>query len=287
MVNSFERRPLYLLAYVAPRALVVALAVAALLQWQEIGNWWLAALTLALLLCMRFDALLLALVPAALMADDPLAAVALGVVLLPLTWAAGIVSTVFIHNASHGQFRPRWLNPVLGECAAFVLHSNYLGWAMVHYYHHKHTDDPELDPHAPRDLAFWPYANGMLPRVVTYLDARHKELHNLPAWLNLATLVAGLLFLALSPLLWLLMLGPTWFFALWLPVVITGQWLITVINYQNHAADQPGPNHPIDLDRKLWHRLVNRIGFGVLYHEVHHRDATRFDPSSRTQGAAG
>lgn len=28
-----------------------------------------------------------------------------------------------------------------------------------------------------------------------------------------------------------------------------------------------------------WQRLVNRVGFGVLYHAAHHRNARNFNPA--------
>ena len=30
-----------------------------------------------------------------------------------------------------------------------------------------------------------------------------------------------------------------------------------------------------------WHQLVNRVGFGVLYHAAHHRNAQLFNPMPR------
>lgn len=279
MFRKFRTQPEYLLRYMLGWALALCALTAA---------WWsppdtaaaggLLVLTIALIISTRFDAMLAALVPAMALSPDPWTTLAWLLVLLPITWPLGIVLAVFIHNASHDQFRPHWLNPVIGELAGWCLRTNLLGWKMVHYYHHKHADDPERDPHCPGTLAFWPYANWMQGASMRYLDARHKELHGMPGWfygLAGALAVAGF---ALMPLSWYLLLGPTGFAAVWLPTLLSGWWLFTVINYQTHPVAADGRNHAVDLCARPWQRLVNRIGFGVLYHARHHHDARLFNP---------
>jgi hypothetical protein len=130
-------------------------------------------------------------------------------------------------------------------------------------------------------MTFWRYANWMQSASMRYLDARHKEIHQLPAWYYVIAGVAALAGLALMPLSWLMLLGPAWFAAVWMPILCSGWWLFTVINYQTHPVGADGRNGPVDLDSRYWHRQVNRVGFGVLYHAVHHRNAQLFNPIPR------
>ena len=154
---------------------------------------------------------------------------------------------------------------------------------MVHHYHHKYADDPQRDPHCPANRGFWSYANWMQSASMRYLDARHKELHQLPSWYYALAGTLALLGFALVPLSWFLLLGPTWFAAVWMPVLLSGWWLFTVINYYTHPVAENGRNRPVDLCSRPWHHWVNRIGFGVLYHAVHHGNARLFNPGSESQ----
>lgn len=65
---------------------------------------------------------------------------------------------------------------------------------------------------------------------------------------------------------------------LWL-VLLSGWWLYAVINYYTHPPGVDGRNHAVDLCTRPWHRLVNRVGCGVLYHAAHHGNARLFNPS--------
>lgn len=279
MFRKFRGQPWYLFRYM----LVWALALGALsaLLWSpppSAAAGWLLALTIALIISTRFDAMLVALIPAVALSPEPGTTLLWLVLLLPATWSLGVVLAVFIHNASHDQFRPQWLNPVVGELGGWCLRTNLLGWKMVHHYHHKYADDPAMDPHCPAAMAFWPYANWMQSASMRYLDARHKELHGMPGWFYGIAGGLALIGFALMPLSWYLLLGPTWFAAAWMPVLLSGWWLFTVINYYTHPVGAEGRNHAVDLCARPWHRLVNRVGFGVLYHAAHHGNARLFNP---------
>jgi fatty acid desaturase len=288
MFGKFHTDRHYLLRYLLTWCLVLGGVTAVL--WQppgDTGHAWLLAITVGLIISARFDALLLSVVPAVLMTPAPLTTVLWLVVLLPLTWTVGIWAAVFVHNASHEQFRPRWLNRPLGELMCWALRTNLMGWTLVHGYHHRYADDPERDPHSPGRMTFWPYANQMGRASYLYLDARHREAHGLPAAYYLLPGIAGLVSFALMPLSWLMLLGPTAFAAIWLPILCAGWWLFTVINFHTHPIGADGHNHAVDLDGRGWHKAVNRIGFGVLHHAVHHRHAYAFDPRRAQTARSG
>lgn len=278
MFAKFTEQPWYLLRYMVGWAVIMGGVT--VLVWstpETAAAGWLLALTIALIISTRFDAMLAALVPALALSPDPWATLALLLLLLPVTWSLGVVLAVFIHNASHGQFRPKWLNAVIGELAGWCLRVNLLGWKMVHYYHHRYADDPERDPHPPGTMSFWPYANSM--QDAHYLHARHQELHAMPAWFYIMVGLVAFTGFALMPLTWYLLLGPTWFAAIWMPVLLSGWWLYAVINYYAHPVGADGANHAADLCTRGWQRLINLVGFGVLYHQAHHRNPDLFNPS--------
>ncbi|MFZ2207758.1 MAG: fatty acid desaturase [Porticoccaceae bacterium] len=282
MFRKFRTQPYYLLYYM----LGWAIALGSITAWvwtppAGAGAEWLLLLMVALIISTRFDAMLVAVIPAILLTPAPLTTLMWLVLLFPITWTLGVVGAVFIHNASHDQFRPHWLNPVIGELTGWFLRTNLLGWKLVHYYHHKHADDPERDPHCPGTMAFWRYANWMQSASMRYLDARHKEIHQLPAWYYGVAGIAALTGFALMPLSWFMLLGSTWFAAVWMPILCSGWWLFTVINYQTHPVGADGRNGSVDLMADNWQRLVNRVGFGVLYHAAHHRNAQLFNPKPR------
>jgi len=66
-----------------------------------------------------------------------------------------------------------------------------------------------------------------------------------------------------------------------MPTLCSGWWLFTVINYHTHPLGADGRNGASDLHSRAWHRILNRVGFGVLYHAAHHRNARLFNPMPR------
>lgn len=73
--------------------------------------------------------------------------------LLPL-WTCTLVSSLVgfwifapYHDASHGSVaRNRWVNKVVGHGSAVILMAPFAAWIYAHLEHHKHTNDPVLDP---------------------------------------------------------------------------------------------------------------------------------------------
>jgi stearoyl-CoA desaturase (delta-9 desaturase) len=103
-------------------------------------------------------------------------------------------------------------------------------------------------------------------------------LYGMPSRFYLSVGVVAFTGFALMLLGWYLLLGPTWFAAVWMPVLLSGWWLYAVVNYYTHPPGDDGRNHAVDLCTRPWHRLVNRVGFGILYHGAHHRNAQLFNP---------
>lgn len=285
MFQRFFSQRHWLLGYLLAWCVILGVLTAVL--WTPLsgpGQAWLLAITIVLIISARFDALLLSIIPAVLLTPAPLTTALWLVVLLPLTWALGVVAGVCVHNASHEQFRPRWLNRPLGELMCWVLRSNLMGWTLVHGYHHRHADDPQRDPHSPGNQTFWGYANQMGRVCYLYLDARHRETHHLPKSYYVLPGIAGAISFALMPLSWFMLLGPTAFAAIWLPILCAGSWLFIVVNFHTHPQGADGRNRTVNLNSRRWQQWTNRVGFGVLVHDAHHRHAHLFDPRDSLQG---
>jgi fatty acid desaturase len=69
---------------------------------------------------------------------------------LPLLLAHGyVLAFIFcaFHETAHRTaFRTRWLNAVVGTLAGFLTFWPYRNYRVYHWEHHRHTQDPSLDP---------------------------------------------------------------------------------------------------------------------------------------------
>ena len=69
---------------------------------------------------------------------------------LPLLVAHGyVLAFIFcaFHETAHRTaFRTRWLNAVVGTLAGFLTFWPYRNYRVYHWEHHRHTQDPSLDP---------------------------------------------------------------------------------------------------------------------------------------------
>lgn len=279
MLDKFYEKPYYLITYFSIWAIGIWLANSFLIpSYQE--SWWLVIAIIVLLGSMRFDAMFAAFLVAIFLSPNPYESALLALQFLPLTFVIGVSSACFIHNASHDQFKPRWLNAIVGESVGLLLRTNYAGWKLVHHFHHRFTDNPVKDPHSPGAMSFWAYTNTMQKRIVDYLDARHMEHHQLHKAIYVLTAIIGALAISGIPLFWILVFKPTLFAAIWMPMLLSGWWIFYVINYYNHPVNEEGKNEPANLDSKWWHKLTNLVGFGVLYHKNHHKSARQFNPKN-------
>jgi len=53
---------------------------------------------------------------------------------IPLALYAGVLSDIFIHNATHKSFRPLWLNRAVGELISTHQLYGFLGWSIPPYH---------------------------------------------------------------------------------------------------------------------------------------------------------
>ncbi len=70
----------------------------------------------------------------------------LGVLALAGTLLWRLIFCAFHETAHRTAFRTRWLNAALGTLAGFLTFWPYRNYRVYHWEHHRHTQDPSLDP---------------------------------------------------------------------------------------------------------------------------------------------
>lgn len=198
---------------------------------------------------------------------------------LPIAIIATFPLTAFLHNASHGSFKPKWLNRPLGEVVGVMQLSGFTQWKLVHIIHHMHSDDPQLDPHPPLNKNYWTFARGMresaINAYVNFFFKTHgqgdESLKALKQFSHAAKLDQSA-----RVLFWLLLLGPQLFTFLFLSSIVFKMFHYAWFNYSTHRPAKEGAEIK-NLDRLLY-RFINTIAFGLYYHKNHHLVPTVFDP---------
>jgi len=193
--------------------------------------------------------------------------------LVPAGMLAGTISAALMHNAAHGNFRPRWSNRPWGElCGLFQL-TGLAGWTVSHVLHHASPDDPERDAHPPGTMSFRAYANAMGVQMKDNLTAKFFELHgrtpeNAAIWRTVVALAPVTRYLRIAFIL--LLLGPSWFLWFYVPFKIVNALIYIDFNYRTHRPTGDGGVEVLNLDHTPWYKLLNAVSFGSYYHKNHH-----------------
>jgi fatty acid desaturase len=189
-------------------------------------------------------------------------------------------ATTLLHNASHPSFKPQWLRRVVGELMGVWQLAGFPDWTVVHVLHHKHSDDPLLDPHPPLDKTYWEFMLNLRESVSKVLGAYYFSLFgNTPDSVkNLKELgVEAKIATALKAIFWFVLLGPQWFaffFAASIPFkMLHYAWF----NYATHIMTPDGVAI-VNLDQGIY-RFINAISFGLYFHKNHHSRPDLFNPS--------
>lgn len=187
--------------------------------------------------------------------------------------------TALLHSASHGSLRPKWLNRPVGELVGLMQLSGFAQWKIVHVVHHKHADDPDLDPHPPQFKSYWEFTKGMRESAIKayakfYLKT-FGDNNESGAELKRFGMMAKLDQSA-RVLLWYLVLGPQLFTFLFLASIVFKMFHYAWFNYITH---RPTGNEieVKNLDSNLYY-IINRIAFGLYYHKNHHLYPLLFNP---------
>ncbi|MFA5984799.1 MAG: fatty acid desaturase [Methylococcaceae bacterium] len=281
-----SRHPFWLGKYYAVNIAIYTLAALAVLSWNQlfasVSLWWLLSLVPLFLNRFRYIAVGSALLAIATLSIYGSAISWIYLILLPIAIYIGHLSAVFIHNAVHDNFKPIWLNPIIGElCALHQLSAGYPVFRLIHNQHHSHADDPVKDPHPPMGYSFWDFVDqsrALIKSRLTamYFDKWGDSLDTRKNWQIQSVLLIAVRF---SKTLFLFaLLGPKIFVLLFLPSYLSNVFLFAAFNYFTHIEKEDGSTEILNLDNNWYYKICNRTLYGVFYHKNHHLRPKLFDP---------
>jgi len=287
MMRRFVADRGFLLRYYAWSTFISLLALAGLYEWHPyafrpgVGLWILSLFPLVfpsfLGVCLAgISAISLALI----YYGDPLTAWHLA--LIPMGIYAGMLNVAVVHNCAHENFRPRWMNRVLGELCSFHLMSGFPGFAILHLLHHRHADDPVLDPHPNGDCTYWQYLNGLKASLGRsfqrfYVDHWGDNPASRLRWRTIRALLSTNR--VIRALLVLFLFGPLGFAFFYVPSILANQLTYAHINYYTHIHHRDGRIEIVDLNSTPGYRLLNALMMGIYCHATHHRHAYLLNPA--------
>jgi fatty acid desaturase len=198
---------------------------------------------------------------------------------LPFATYFVIMTHVFIHNASHGNF-PKAINRVVGEICGIVVLTKFASWEIVHRRHHRYSDDPARDPH-PAARHYWRYAWDTLINVEKQLQQQYFEVHGdtpeahaYERWRSRLSFLSGVV----MAVAWFTVLGAPLFFVVYLPAFVMAGLFVVFFNWAGHNAHTASETiEPTNLDHGIFW-ILNRMFFGIFYHGNHHKMAMLFNP---------
>lgn len=201
--------------------------------------------------------------------------------LIPVGILGGTVSAALMHNAAHGNFRRGWENRFWGEACGLFQLTGFAGWCISHFIHHAAPDNPEKDAHAPGEMTFSAYVNGMGQLMKKSLTGKYFEIHGDAAhrratWSLVDMLLPLVRYMRVAVVL--LVFGPTLFVMLYVPFKVANTLIYGDFNYRTHRPTGDGGYEVLNLNHTIWYKLLNAISFGSYFHKNHHRNANVFNP---------
>ena len=212
--------------------------------------------------------------------------------LLAMTWFAlsipwALFATAILHNAAHGNIKPRWLCRAVGELFGLLQLVGFPDWVVIHVIHHAHPDDPERDPHPPLGQAFWPFMLGMRASILKVLLKEYLGLWGqTPASKKQLTrlMIASKIEQVAKITFCLLLMGPqmfAWFFA---PSIVLKMVHYAWFNWATHVQD--GKDVVIINRTRALYKIANVFSIGLYYHQNHHKNPKLFHPGRMSPTAS-
>ncbi|MBS2020120.1 MAG: fatty acid desaturase [Deltaproteobacteria bacterium] len=205
--------------------------------------------------------------------------------LLPVAFHVQILCSVFIHNATHGNW-PKAVNRIVGEICALPVLSRFASWEVIHQRHHRYSDDVEKDPH-PVVSSYWAFLAKTFVGVEKQLQQISFELYgDTPERRRYEKFRAVVSFgtMVLLVLCWWKLLGTVGFLFLFLPSWVVMFLHLIHFNWSTHNGFNTKKDFkPVNLDHGFYW-IGNRIWFGIYYHANHHKVAKVFNPQKMPNG---
>ncbi|MDH5180373.1 MAG: fatty acid desaturase [Gammaproteobacteria bacterium] len=193
----------------------------------------------------------------------------------------GLYALAFVHLAGHHALGRNWLSRLIGELLSVPLLIGYPGWCVIHTLHHKHTDDPILDPHPTGEKDFLEFGGFMKKAMIdrigdlykkTFADRKH---HRLEWEITKSLLVINRL---LRAFFIFLLLNPLGFVLFYVPAFIAQTAFFIHFNWVTHRSTGDGRYQVLNIDKGIYYRVINTLLFGAYYHKNHHLLPGLFDP---------
>lgn len=186
-----------------------------------------------------------------------------------------------LHIASHNSYWTGWISRSIGEFFSFFFLVGFPEWQQIHMEHHKHSDDPEKDPHPPKGLTFIQFLLSMRNSVRKVFIRFYFKLwgDNDQSRKNIkyfALLAIGSQFLKL--LFWFLVFGPIGFAVFYSTCVVIKNFSYAHFNYYTHVQHETGIKIINLKNGPLW-QFINTITFGLYHHKNHHQRPYLFNPA--------
>lgn len=202
--------------------------------------------------------------------------------LLPIAAVLGLVSATAFHNCSHGNIKPRILNTLIGELTANFSLEDLRCFTVGHMLHHKHTDDPILDPHPPRGMTFLQFIQESRENTINVISNLYYKKHgdNRVSRVKIKQKIIIFNLLALSKLVfWFLLFGLNGFLLFYIPSYLAYFLGFAHLNYISHLPDENGEDQISDRYQGAFYRIMNVLTSGGYYHKSHHLYPSYYNPS--------
>lgn len=204
--------------------------------------------------------------------------------LIPFSIMNGMMTASLLHNTSHNNIQNVFINRIIGEyCGYWVLYG-FKNFVLVHFLHHKFSDE-ELDPVNPQGMSFLVFLTAPLRYMIAttkkYLRMTHGHHENYEDIMTLQILVFHIN-LVLRLTIWYLLLGPTLFWLVYIPGILTIVAVFAHINYNCHVEHEDGSVEIVNLNHNLYYKVANFFTMGGYYHLNHHKNMNLFDPRFKT-----
>jgi fatty acid desaturase len=282
MYRTFLRDPQYLLKFHLKSLFVLAAAVTALLCFtdQNYEDILLSLPALVLLSSTNFRVVLLGFLlntGLTVLRDDFQWWM---VSLIPLATIWGLFATSLLHNASHDNIKPRWLNRAIGEILGVAQLVGFPDWTIIHVVHHSFPDDPIKDPHPPLEKNYWGFMLGMRESILKVFVTEYFRLwgqsEKSMTMIRRFGLVSRIEQFCKVMLFWLILSHPV-FSYFFVPSIVFKMLHYAWFNYITHRT-KPGIDHRVENLNFGLYKLVNFITFGFYFHGNHHINPKIFDP---------